>query len=274
MTDKICAVIVVYGRQYFETSTFKSLIEVSSILTRIKFDVIIYDNSPQSIEGEAPSNMYVLYKHDPRNLGVVPAYQFAKKYCEDNGIQWLLRLDQDSSFGSELIEEFISVSEINDICAVVPKITCNNVIVSPSIVHRGGRLISIPQDLNGRTGKQITFINSMSFINIFNPAVPMALNSLVCQLDLSDHEFAMSLPKESIYVLPTIVKHSLSILDHEYVSVARYKNILIGESYIIRNNGAIADRVIYKIRIAIRTGKFLIRGLKEHAWMTFCEIWK
>ena len=44
----ICAVVVVYGQRYNTTRTYKSLVEVAEKLPSTMFDVVIYDNSPES----------------------------------------------------------------------------------------------------------------------------------------------------------------------------------------------------------------------------------
>ena len=270
---KLCAVIVVYGQQYDITSTFKSLTEIANNCKSIDLDVIIYDNSKVNTEVKPIEQMHVVYVHDKRNLGVVPAYIYAANYCRDNKIDWLLRLDQDSSFGIDLIEEFLSINNSNKYLAIVPKIICNNKIISPSIVHVGGYFTNISYNLYGISANKLTFINSMSFINVGNSCTIDLLNSLVCQLDLSDHEFALSLPMNSVFVMKSTVNHLLSIMEKEYVSVERYSSILESESYLIKTRETLIGKLLYRVRLLIRSINFCFSGKRHLALVTLRKIW-
>jgi len=268
--NTICAVIVTYGQHYLHTVTYQSLLRVATLLGYLKFHIIVYDNSPSKCDIK-PNDIFAcfIYHHDASNTGVVSGYVYAIEYCIKNGINWLLRLDQDSCFDENLILDFLSVPNVNDYYAICPKILCKGNIVSPSIVLKGGILRPVKQTCFGVCDYRITFINSMSFINIGEIDVVKKIQLLKSQLDLSDHEFALSLPRHKIYVMKINVNHNLSITDKSYVSTKRYSMILINESRLILQNEGLYGRIIFKTRLLVRLFKFVIKGRIDCAKLSF-----
>lgn len=265
---RLCAVVVVYGQFYKDTQSYVSLSKVVQRVPDLLLDVIIYDNSPkeQIIEEEPFNN--IIYYHDPRNIGVVPAYRVARDYCNHEGIQWLLRLDQDSSFDETLINEFLKVSQKNKVKIIVPKVECKGEIVSPSYIRIGGVYVSVPESIIGINRRPITFINSMSFINVSDRVVSDSLDAIKCQLDLSDHEFARMISDLPFYIMEIKVSHSLSIKEEEYVSPVRYNEILKNEVSFMNRYENLIGRIIFQIRLLLRMVKFYFKGRKELAAIT------
>ncbi|MBE6288206.1 MAG: hypothetical protein E7099_08500 [Mediterranea massiliensis] len=239
----------------------------------IELSVIIYDNSTCRESFDSVHKLIdVEYVHDCRNIGVVPAYQYAVKYCQLNNISWLLRLDQDSLFDKELIEYFLAIDKSNNLLAIVPKILSNNLLVSPSYHHLGGRYTPIEIDKSGIVISGITFINSMSFINVSSNIITSILEKQKFMLDLSDHELALALPNNSIYVMDCFVSHSLSITEDKYIPISRYKLILENEIQMIKQREGVLGSIIYKLRLIIRTLKFVYRGSFKLALLTVKSI--
>ena len=241
----------------------------------IELSVIIYDNSPNEQCTYGAYNFKSFeYIHDSRNIGVVPAYQYAAKYCEKSNINWLLRLDQDSIFDIELIENFKKAIKVEAPLVVVPKIISNNKIVSPTYYRLGGVNIPLEHDGVGINDSRITFINSMSFIKVSNKLIYENLNHQEFMLDLSDHEFALSLPLNSIFVIDCFVSHSLSITENTYVSLNRYRSIIDCEYKFIKKTNGILGLIIYKFRLIYRLIKFLNRKSFKLAFLTFNALFK
>lgn len=269
----ICTVVVVYGQRYNTTRTYKSLVEVAEKLPNTLFDVVIYDNSPEPQLIKKDTKFHnIVYKHDPRNIGVVPAYQFGRDYCRLNNIKWLLRLDQDSLINVDMITEFLDIEPRNNVKAFVPKVICRDKVVSPSYVHIGGFYTPISRNIYGIINRKLTFINSMSFIDVSDDEVSKILDSLKCYLDLSDHEFAYKLSPSSVYLMKTNVYHSLSIKEDGYVSFDRYMKILYNEVGFIKRTEGCLGRIVFKIRLLLRSMKFLLKGRKEHAILSLKKI--
>lgn len=268
MKQLVCAVVVVYNQNYIETKTYKSLIDVSNQCQDIDFHVIIYDNTQVMLDYEDERHfVHFDYHHDSRNIGVVPAYIYAKDYCINNRIKWLFRLDQDSCFDSNLFDEFTKIADKEEIKAAVPIICSNNSIISPSYIHRGGYLTPV-NEFYGIPTDRITFINSMSFVNVSDTQVCTILDNLKHPLDLSDHEFAYKLPSKSIYVLKSKVNHSLSITEYGYVPVDRYKKIIKSEIEFVSSTENIMGLIIYVCRILCRSLRFVFCGKINYAFIS------
>lgn len=256
----ICFVEVIYGQKYNETKTFKSIISLLPYMNQFDFHILLYDNSPEEQRIEEYYNTYNLtYYHDSRNLGVMAAYQYALDYCERKGIDWMLRLDQDSNFGNLLLEDFYFAQLANKECAVVvPLIYDKNNLVSPTYVNKGGLYSSIKKDDLGTVNRPVTYLNSMSFVKVSCSAVKDALSSAKYMLDLSDHEFAYKIPMNLVQVIGTKVQHELSVMDIGTINANRYGTLLSNEISFIRETQDSIGKSIYYIRILIRCIKLAI----------------
>ena len=273
---EIGVVIVIYNTIYNQSKSYLSLIKCACECQNVKFHLVIYDNSqePQDVQSDN-SLVHTDYYHDKRNLGVVPAYNYAIDYCKQNGIKWLLRLDHDSVFDSGFIDCFVKAAEDGDrYSAIIPKIICNNRIISPSIIKKGGHLKSIPADNVGVSNERITFINSMSFINLENDTIVDAIRDTEFLLDLSDHDVAYRLKPNSVYVLDVVVNHSLSVSESEYVGIERYRRIIGNEVSFVNLREDLSGRLIFKVRLLLRGLKLISKGMYKHALLTYANILK
>ena len=270
-------VIVIYNSIYSQTKSYQSLEKCAKDCKEVKFHVIVYDNSQnsQNIENDYLFDSLVYY-HDERNLGVIPAYRYAIDYCKNHGILWLLRLDQDSTFDGKLIVSFLGTIDnaSEHYSAVIPKIKCGNRFISPSIIRRGGLYFQIQEQVVGIPDKRITFINSMSFINVEDKAVTDAIRRSKYMLDLSDHDVAYSLKPQNIFILKDVVNHSLSVAESSYVSLERYKKILTNEIDFVNKREGIRGRMVLSGRLIIRSLKFLLSGMVSHARVTIQNIFE
>lgn len=229
---KITVVMVVYNIKLHYSKTFQSLSKLLTQNTYIKdLSIIIYDNSPD--EQVVPSqfqHMNIQYKHDPRNIGIVAAYNYAFQKAQKEKSEWLLLLDHDT----ELTEDYFAQIPVLDsleqhIAAVVPKIHCENTLISPVY---SDRLRPLQGEKPG-TGEQKTpvmAINSGAFIRVsfldkingFNSQFP---------LDYLDHWLFHEIYHNGskVWVLDTTLEHELSVMDYSRVSLKRYQSILDSE---------------------------------------------
>ncbi|BES62408.1 glycosyltransferase [Dysgonomonas capnocytophagoides] len=90
---KVLVVIVLYNESLLESKTYNTL-----LCDSIDYDeIFIYDNSPVKQEVPSLSKKYQ-YIHYPDNPGLSKVYNEAANYAATKGIDWLLLLDQDTSF--------------------------------------------------------------------------------------------------------------------------------------------------------------------------------
>ncbi|NMD68812.1 glycosyltransferase [Bacillus sp. DNRA2] len=224
-------VMVVYKLKISESKTYQSL---KSILHKKSFSnlsVIIYDNSPdaQSIP-EQIENVNVIYKHDPRNIGIVTAYNFAFHYAKENGSDWLLLLDHDTALTEEYFNCLVSLNSINkDVAAVVPMITSESALISPVFSDRL-RPLQGNKPVAGIQNTSVMAINSGALLKIsflteisgFNEQFP---------LDYLDHWLFHQIYENGykVMILDTVIAHELSVMDYANVSLKRYQSILDSE---------------------------------------------
>ncbi|WP_318507259.1 glycosyltransferase [Bacillus sp. T3] len=229
---KTTVVMVVYNIKVNYSKTFQAL---SNLLNQNMIDkdlsIIIYDNSP--VKQEIPSEykyLNILYKHDPRNIGIVTAYNYAFQKAKEEGSEWLLLLDHDT----ELTEDYFAQLHLLDsfdknIAAVVPQIHCENQMISPVYSDRL-RPLQGERPGTGEQNTPVMAINSGAFIRVsfldkingFNSEFP---------LDYLDHWLFHEIYHNGskVWVLDTKLEHELSVMDYSRVSLKRYQSILDSE---------------------------------------------
>lgn len=128
--------IVIYNTSITESETIKSLIDSKSYLH--ESDLLIWDNSPISqdismITTFFKENTKVLYEHHFENLPLSKAYNKVINQFKNKGYDFLVLLDQDSSFKKELfIKLHNTFQENKKINLFLPIIKFKNTIVSPT----------------------------------------------------------------------------------------------------------------------------------------------
>ena len=87
----IMPVIVLFGQSMGESQTYKTLFPACDV------PVYWHDNSPGVITQQAtlPTIEYI---HTPANIGISKAYNIAADFAVKHGYDWLLLLDQDTTF--------------------------------------------------------------------------------------------------------------------------------------------------------------------------------
>lgn len=237
---KITIVVVFYKQKPEESKTFQTL--KSTLFTKKELlnniELILYDNSPvkQDFSPLQFEGIHITYNHDPRNLGIAAAYNYAWSVAKGNGSQWLLLLDHDTVITDEYINEVQNVSDLSEnIAAVVPKISSENKMISPVYSHSLRPLQEETPDL-GLQEKPVMAINSGSLISVdflnelngFNQQFP---------LDYLDHWlfFEIYAKGKMVYVLDVILEHELSVMDYSRVSLKRYQSILDAEFNFYQN---------------------------------------
>lgn len=235
---KTTLVIVLFKIPAENSSTFTTLMSVLNGKMTKDLSIILYDNSPisQYFDSKKYKNVQISYKHDPRNLGIATAYNYALADARENGSEWLLLLDHDTEITSEYIEAVMNcVEQDNSVAAIVPKIHSENQMISPVYSHTLRPLLG-EKPVAGIQEKPVMAINSGALIRVeflnkisgFNEEFP---------LDYLDHWLFHVIYDYGYQVrlLNVTLEHELSVMDYSRVSLKRYQSILESELHFFKN---------------------------------------
>jgi GT2 family glycosyltransferase len=134
---KLLAIVVLYKMAPRESVTLRSLEAALSSLPfrREVVSILLYDNTPGG-QDPGPLPAGVRYKADPENGGLAKAYNYALDVAHEEGFDWLLTLDQDTTlpadFMTKLYAAAISVAPLNKVAAIVPSVSGDGRVISPS----------------------------------------------------------------------------------------------------------------------------------------------
>jgi GT2 family glycosyltransferase len=238
---KTTIVLVVYKSKLEDSNTYTSLLSVLNYNQSLKKDlsIVIYDNSPE--KQEVPTNdqaLEISYVHDPRNLGLATAYNFAYQLSLKNKSEWLLLLDHDTTLNEDYVKTILKVDKSipNQIAAVVPKVVSKNIMISP--VTSLSLLPLLEKRPNpGILTSPVMAINSGSLIKIdfltqiggFTEEFP---------LDYLDHWLFYKIydTGHKVLLLDGVeLQHELSVMDFGSISSVRYRSILDSEIKYFKN---------------------------------------
>ncbi|TBO43309.1 glycosyltransferase family protein [Pedobacter kyonggii] len=133
--EKILAVVVIYNTDLSKADTLKSIgkdLEENDM----QMDLFIFDNSPNAQPLIDIRGFNILkYIHATENAGVSKAYNEGARFAETLGKQWLLLLDQDTSFDGGIINAYtngiLNQPDINLFCPIIK--VKESIIFSPFI---------------------------------------------------------------------------------------------------------------------------------------------
>ncbi|WP_394234982.1 glycosyltransferase [Niallia oryzisoli] len=229
---KLTIVVVFYQQRIEQAKTFVSLTNALVPRDQDDIEIILYDNSKnkQDFNAAGYPGLGITYTHDPRNLGIAAAYNYAWKKAQVNGSEWLLLFDHDTQVTKEYIEKMIKDHAVDEqVAAVVPKINSNNTMISPVFSH-SLRPLTLERPAIGLQTEPVMAINSgtlvrVSFINElggFNEAFA---------LDYLDHWlfYEIYAKGKKVFLVDVTLEHELSVMDYSTVSLNRYKSILDAE---------------------------------------------
>jgi len=228
-------IIIVFYNQSIEVSkTFQTLVGNSKEFLSEDISIILYDNSPnsQKFDEKKYEGINISYKHDPRNLGIATAYNFAWSFAKTNGSEWLVLFDHDTEVTRQYVQQMLEVKEVNrDIAAVVPIISCEGTVISP-VFSNTLRPLQQDRPLAGVQQNPVMAINSGSLIKVSFLNQINGFNENFA-LDYLDHWIFFEIYSNGfkVKVLDVSLEHELSVMDYSRVSVNRYKSIIDSESY-------------------------------------------
>jgi len=225
--------------------------------------VLIYDNSAVSSADFKPLvSEDATYVHDRANGGTRAAYHSALRQARALKCDWLLLLDHDTVLPADYLRASYAALENNacpqEIGAIVPSVTVDGRVASPSIIKHYGRVIPGRAARASASGS-VTAIASAAFIRTEHMA-DVAPIPADFGLDYLDHWLFRSLTAQGrkIAVSGAEVNHSLSVWAMESMPASRYQSILRAEYHFLRDApGFAASR--YFAWHALRTFKMALR---------------
>ncbi len=225
-------VVVFYKQKIAESKTFSTLMEALKGQDTAGMDLILYDNSPeeQDFRSEDYPALQIAYVHDPRNLGIATAYNYALSAAKQRGSEWLLLFDHDTEVTEPYVAAFCREPQVDKtIAAVVPKINSGGTMVSP-VYSDSLRPLTVERPAPGVQNKAVMAINSGSLLRVsflneiggFNEEFP---------LDYLDHWLFHEIYArgQKVLLVDITLEHELSVMDYSTVSLWRYKSILDAE---------------------------------------------
>ncbi|RYE13971.1 MAG: glycosyltransferase, partial [Rickettsiales bacterium] len=161
MVNNILAVIVLYNTPLQNSKTFQSILKALKEPGE-KLDILIYDNSfsSQIIDRSIlTSNINLSYHHDKSNSGLSKAYNYAATIAEKDHKNWLLFLDQDTTFTSDIFDQYYSaVQNYPTIKLFVPILKLNT--------QQIGSLIKQSRIKKGYTQQQVADMTQLSLRSV------------------------------------------------------------------------------------------------------------
>jgi GT2 family glycosyltransferase len=226
-------VIVLYKIPLSESAAFRTLRAAISCLPEGQADIkiILYDNTPGG-QNVVALPVEVQYKADVENSGLAKAYNYALEIAQEEGFDWLLTLDQDTSlpidFLCKLCHAVAFVAPLCTVAAIVP--ICGGRSGSPWIRTKHGlRPKRFPDGFIGIPSERVYAINSALTIRVsalkaiggYDPRFYLWASDLVMYHRLHCNHF-------SIFVAGDIhVEHESSIADLKNRSTPnRYEDML------------------------------------------------
>lgn len=197
----ILSVIVLYKTNFLQSKTYRSLLCNESIA------IYIYDNSPEAQEIDQELSNRIIYIHNPLNPGLSFAYNKAAEFASNNGFEWVLLLDQDTSFPENIFSEYkFEINNNPKIKLFVPKIkVLNEKYISPTQVknHIGKLSNTAPSGITSLW--EYMPINSGMMINVDAFLSVGGYNENV-KLDYSDYQFIEKFRQQfnSFFILQSV----------------------------------------------------------------------
>lgn len=211
--------LVIYGREVADTEVMRTLF--AGRKERLQH-LFIYDNSPSP---HTPPQDVAHYVHDPSNGGLGCAYNTACRYAEAEGYEWLLLLDQDTTFPPNAIDKYEKAIVTHpEIDMIAPRHMVNNgKFLSPTRYRMKTSHLQNYAPTGTVAFKDACPINSGLLVSVKSFIKAGGYDELVW-LDFSDIRFIEKFRKHynTFYVIPDLVcQQNYSGLDTDPEKVFR-----------------------------------------------------
>ncbi|WP_185146944.1 glycosyltransferase [Chryseobacterium echinoideorum] len=194
--------IVCFREKFWETESFISLIEsFKQSVSCNNIIIYIYDNTDfeywsVSNEFEIAENIKIFYFWDSKNTGISAAYNHIAKFANNNAVEWIVFLDQDTFLPLDFVEKYFERCKETSKKILFPKVYSNQALLSPSI-YRFYRTFKIKKLGNEIMLKHITAINSGLMIQTNFFFQHHGYDSCL-KIDFCDHEFIERINNKNI----------------------------------------------------------------------------
>jgi GT2 family glycosyltransferase len=244
-----------------ESVAFNTLLTAISCVQpgQAEIKVLLYDNTPGGQDlGALPSG--VQYRADPGNGGLSAACNYASEIAYEEGFDWLLSLNQDTSlpidFLCKLSNAAMFVASMHDVAAIAPRISSDGRIVSPFTLKRHWTLMRhFPDGFLGVPLEDVYAINSAFTIKVsalkaiggYDPRFNLDFCDLVIGYRLQCNNLRT-------FVAGNIhVEHELSVFDlKNRVSPGRYEDIQRAEEAFYDEYLGRIERMVLLLRLVLR----------------------
>lgn len=199
--NKILFVIVLYKCKLEECHTYQTLLkDIES-----SEDLFVYDNSPMAQNTDIKVGQYI---HNTNNSGLSVAYNRAAAYARENGYNWILLLDQDTTFPQGALYEYRNAIVLYpNMCLIAPQhMILDNTFISPTY-YKYKRSEPQKKVLTGIVNFQDACpINSGMLVNVEAFFEAGGYDNNIC-LDFSDVRFIEKLQTKyhHFFVLPNVI---------------------------------------------------------------------
>ncbi len=242
--DQILVVLVLYGMKLEESQAFQSLDQALQE-TDGKGQFFVYDNSLS--QSPIPQSRWPMeYRHDPSNSGVSRAYNKAHEWAVANNFKWLLLADQDTSFPSDIFNQYRGSMESFPRCQLFAPLLIDGAGLLSPFKRRpasGKRLVNISAGLHRLN--EIQAVNSGLLISVDLFGVTGGYDKKF-HLDFSDFDFldraALKTPHLTVIHARCIHQHSDSVPTSLHAAVDRFNGYLKGSGIMAVRGNAISFR--------------------------------
>lgn len=208
ITDKLLLVIVLYKSNLFDTNTYRTLIKHNP-----NFRLFVYDNSPRPMHSQTDFVGNVHYVSDTCNSGLSVAYNQGAKYAVEQGLKWMLILDQDTIFAPDVLLAYWSAVVENPLIKLVvaPMQINDNQYMSPVRVRNHSARLATKVPLGIVSSREYAPINSGMMINVDTFIKVGGYNEAVW-LDHSDYQFMERFKRfyGEFYVIEVVCRQEFS----------------------------------------------------------------
>jgi GT2 family glycosyltransferase len=264
--DHVQCVIVLYRIALHESESFQTLRAAlhEHPLLAARISLLVYDNSPEPHPVELPDGFFARasYQHDPSNGGLARAYNQALHAAEEAGCTWLWLFDQDTTVLPELVPATfaaIDSTPSSGICAIVPRLVQDGIVLSPVSVHRF-RYRAVDERFAGVQQRRLTALNSCACLRL---SALQTIGGFPPQywLDFLDHAVFHRLHELGgrLLVLDVSLPHRLSTNNLRTESGHhRFDNLLAAEWQFVRETGWGGGTLLHRLRLLKRAVRTLL----------------
>lgn len=232
---KILVVITLYKLTLSSSKTFLSLCESvrNSIPASFSCSFYVHDNSASHtyVQENINEGIHIYRSNSSKNVGISQAYNQAYAYAIQEGYDWMLFCDQDSTFPIHSLSTYEAATrEYPDVSLFVPILRSGSTIISPCSFnnYRGRVLASLSPGkvaiANLSAFNSGLFVSTTFFGQIggYDERIP---------LDFSDHAFLHRVRQHisHMVVLPIHIEHEFSGLSKDYTkALSRFRQYIEG----------------------------------------------